>query len=172
MKRMILLSAVMLFLASGCAIVPTRHIGANNPINWQAGPGQEAYKYILVQNQSPYYIKICPGQGNVLLSPGTEIIIKRTRPLGWASPSFGEFRFMAYAYREYDPRTGQLDWFVGQREARVNLDGQVRTYNGRVFADRIEFGPSGWRLPPWGHPDKWTGSFLGIVPWEMRFKHK
>ncbi len=170
MKK-ILFAVMFMFLMSGCA-GPTYHIETNrSPVNWQAGPGQEAYKYILVQNQSPYYIKICTGQ-NILLSPGAEITIKRTRPLGWVGPSFGSFRFMAYAYREYNPRTGQLDWFVGQREARVNLNGRVRTYNGRVFADRIRFGSSGWHMPSWGHPDKWTGNLLGIFPWEMRFKHK
>jgi hypothetical protein len=166
----IFFSVIVAIVLSGCA-GPTYYVNAGQSANWQAGPGQEAYKYVLVQNQSPYFVKICPGQ-TILLDPGAEVILKRTRPLGWIGPSFGNFRFMAYAYREYNPQTGQIDWFVGQKEARVNLDGRVRTYNGRVFADRIRFGSGGWHRPSWGHPDKWEGSFLGIVPWEMKFRHR
>lgn len=170
--RNIFFAFVVVFLMAGC-VGPTYHVGASNQsLDWKAEPGQEAYKHILVQNQSPYYVKICPGQENVILNPGTEIIIRRTRPLGWAGPSFGTFRFMAYAYRAYCPKSGRLDWFVGQKEIRVRLDGRVRTYDGRVFADRVRFGSGGWHLPKWGHPDKWEGNFLGVIPWEMKFKHK
>lgn len=166
LKKALILLALFL---TGC--LPAYQVGGGQRVNWQAGPGQDAYKYVLVQNQGPYYVKICPGQ-TILLNPGAEVILKRTRPLGWVGPSFGSFRFMAYAYREYCPRTGQLDWFVGQKEIRVRLDGRVRTYNGRVFAARVKFRSGGWHLPKWGHPDKLEGSFLGVIPWKAKFKHR
>ena len=127
-------------------------------------PGRDAYKHFLVKNNSPYFIKIAPGPDNYLLDPGTEIVLKRGKPV--LGSRFGRFSFMAYAYREY--RNGRLSEFIGQQEVWAYLDGSV--FDGRVFADNIELGESGWYLPSLGHPTKYQGTF--IVPWEFNIKTK
>ena len=169
MKKIEYLSVILLVLISfGCGDV--YHIGTGaKPLDWVQEAGQESYKYILVQNQSPFFIKIALGNEFFVLDPGAEVILKRTRPLGSVGVSFGNFSFMAYAYREY--KNNNLDWFVGQREEIVNLDGRVRAYDGRFFADRVQFKSSGWQSTEWGHPSKWSGSFLGIIPWNIKVKH-
>lgn len=176
----IFFAVLFLILISGCATAPRHLISPINPLGrpaepsaaYQAGPAGDAYKYVLFENEGPYFVKFNPGE-KAVLGPGGEITFKRVRPLGGLGSSFGRFTFMAYAYREYNPQTGRLSWFVGQKKVRIRIDGKIRLYNGRPFGDRIKFGEGGWRYPSCGFPDKWKGSFFGgIVSWEARFKHK
>lgn len=131
-------------------------------------PGNEAYKYVLIRNESPFFVKFSIGTESIVLDPGAEVVTKKIRPLGWLSPSFGQYRLVAYAYRGY--QNGYLDEFVGQIEYYIRLDGYPRVYNGRVFGDVIIL--SYFPVSTFGHPDHWGGNFLGIIPWDMKFRHK
>lgn len=162
MKKFLILG--FLVLAFGCA-------GTTYNIQQQENvdPGDESYKFVLIQNQSPFYVMFSIGTANVVMNPGTEVVTKKVRPLGWLSPSFGHYRFMVYAYRQKD-KNGRLDEFVGQCEYYIYLDGRPRIYNGRVFGDIIviNYIP----VSSFGHPDHWTGNFLGVIPWDVKFQHQ
>lgn len=149
-------------LLSGCA-TNTTIVKGSGP-----DPAGEAYKTVLIRNESPFYVYFSIGARSIILEPGTEIITKTVRPLGWLSPAFGNFSFIAYAYRQYNGKT--LDEFVGQQQYWVYLDGYPRTYQGRVFGNVVimQYFP----ISSFGHPDHWQGSLGGIVPWKAEFKHQ
>jgi len=152
---------LVIVLLSGCATTTTVVKGGG------PDPGGEAYKTVLIRNESPFYVYFSIGTRNVILEPGSEIVTKAIRPLGWLSPTFGRFSFIAYAYRKYDGRTP--DEFVGQQQYWIYLDGYPRTYQGRVFGDVVimRYFP----VSSFGHPDRWQGRIGGIVPWRAEFRH-
>ncbi|MEK7624202.1 MAG: hypothetical protein AAB404_00515 [Patescibacteria group bacterium] len=164
MKRMTIVSCwlLLILILNGCATTTTV-IEGNGP-----DPAGEAYKAVLIRNESPFYVYFSIGTRSIILKPGNEVIIKTIRPLGWLSPTFGSFSFIAYAYRQYDGKG--LDEFVGQQEYWVYLDGRLRIYQGRGFGDVVimEYFP----VSALGHPDRWQGNFLRTVPWKAEFKHQ
>lgn len=146
---------------SGCAT--TTVVKQGNP-----DPAGDAYKCVLIKNESPFFVFAPIGTQNILLEPGSEIITKTVRPLGWLSPTtFGRFSFMAYAYRKYDGKS--LDEFVGQQEYWIYLDGYPRPYQGRVFGDVVVM--SYFPVSRFGFPDQWQGRIAGIIPWKAEFRH-
>lgn len=165
MKKLIIncfLLAVVLMM-SGCTTT-TFVVKGSAP-----NPGDEAYKYILIKNETPFYVYFSIGTQKVILEPGTEITTQRVRPLGWLSPSFGQFSFIAYAYR-VKRSNGSLDEFVGQRSFWIYLDGYPQIYNGRVYGDVVIM-DNCFPVSTIGHPDRWQGNFARIIPWRAEFRH-
>ena len=163
MKKMVIgYWLLVIVLLSGCATTTTV-VRQGNP-----DPAGDAYKCVLIKNESPFFVIFSIGTRNVILPPGAEIVTKAIRPLGWLSPTFGNFSFIAYAYRQYNGKT--LDEFVGQNEYWVYLDGYPRTYQGRVFGDVVIM--RSFPVSSLGRPDRWQGSFLRVVPWKAEFKHQ
>ncbi len=164
MKKMIISCWLLIvgLTVTGCATTTTVVKGG------APSPGEEAYKYVLIKSESPFYIYFSIGTQKVLLEPGAEITTIRTRPLGWLSPSFGRFSFIAYAYR-VKHSNGSLDEFVGQRQFWIYLDGYPHIYNGRVYGDIIimDYFP----VSSFGYPDRWQGSFARFIPWRAEFRH-
>ena len=165
MKRLVIGCWLLVvgLLINGCATTITVVKGGG------PDPAGEAYNKVLLVNPTPFYVVPAIGIKNLILEPGSELITKKTRPLGWLSPAFGNFSFWAYAYRKYDPRTGKPDEFVGQQQFGVYLNGRLRMYNGRVYGGIVimDYFP----VSSFGHPDRWQGRIGGIVPWRAEFRH-
>jgi len=145
---------------NGCAT--TTIVRQGNP-----DPAGDAYKCVLIKNESPFFVYFSIGSQNIILEPGSEAITKAIRPLGWLSPSFGNFSFIAYAYRKFDGSA--LDEFIGQQDYWVYLDGYAHEYEGRIFGDVVimDYFP----VSSFGHPDRWQGRIGGVVPWRAEFRH-
>lgn len=117
----------------------------------------ESYKWILIQNQTPFWVLIQTGE-DYILEPGATISIKRNQPLGWLSPTFGPFYFPAYAYRGYNPpsrshRRGELYDFIGRQTFPGMLNGYtVIAYDGREYGCIIVM--TGFQLG-YNYPDQW-----------------
>ena len=168
MRKLLVLSMLMIgFGFVGFLGCSTTTYNIQQPGN--VDPGGESYKFILIRNEDPFYLRFSIGTANIVMDPGTEVVTKKVRPLGWLSPSFGYYKFMVYAYRQKH-ENGFLDEFVGQSPYYIYLDGRPKVYNGRVFGDVVVI--KNIPVSPFGHPDHWSGNFLGIIPWNMEFRHR
>ena len=175
MAKMALLLA-MAFGLVGCATLPFPNRTTTvvvQPLG-SGDPAGDAYKSVLITNPGPFWVLFPMGiQKNVVLAPGAEVVTERVRPLGSLSPSFGQGSFIAYAYRRCE-QDGQgrlrLDEFVGQAQFSFFLSGYPVPYNGRVFGAVVVM--SGFPVSTFGHPESWSGSIFGIIPWELRFLHQ
>ncbi|OGG42846.1 hypothetical protein A3G50_02180 [Candidatus Jorgensenbacteria bacterium RIFCSPLOWO2_12_FULL_42_11] len=164
MKKMVIgYWLLVIVLLGGCAT--TTYIIEGGGLD----PAGDAYKKVHIINPTPYYVVPDIGQ-NIIMKPGAKIITEPKRPFGWFSPTLGSFSFMAYAYRKYDEKTGRLDEFVGQQQHWIYLDGRAHEYQGGIFGDEVVMGY--FPVSSFGHPDRWQGSFLGVVPWKAEFKHQ
>lgn len=130
--------------------------GGYNDVKKTYRPDQ-AYRWILIQNQTPFWVLIQAGE-DYILEPGASVSIERNQPLGWLSPIFGPFYVPAYAYRGYNPptlkhRRGQLYNFVGRQSFAGILNGYtVVTNDGQEYGCIvvITYFPLGYN-----YPDQW-----------------
>jgi len=157
------LSVFLLLVLCGCG--PT--VVYQQPESFNSDPAGDAYKAVLVRNESPFWVIFSTGTQNVVLPAGGEIVLQRLRSYGWLSPGFGQFSFMAYAYRKFDGR--HLHEFIGQQEFWVYLNGYTQNYNGRTFGGIVVM--SGFPISTTGFPDQCRGN-IGPFPFSARFIHQ
>lgn len=159
MKNIIptLLTAI-LFALMATACVGPQPIIVGSPGN--ADPAGDAYKQVLLKNESPFWVRIYFRDFTVTMKPGSEIITRAPSP-PFPGRQFGGFSFMGYAYRQFDGK--RLSEFVGEQEFYFYLNAYPIQHNRRTFGAVVWM--SGFSVSPYGYPVRFSGTFLNIVPW-------
>jgi|GEM_PF-5619991 len=113
-------------------------------------------KRVLVQNQSPFWVRIYFRDETLILGPGKEREMVHMDGLR----ALGNFSFYGYAYRHYDGK--RLYEFVGEQQFSFYLSGYPQVWNGRVFGAVVTM--YGFPVSQFRYPVQFNGVLLDLVP--------